>query len=546
MDDPLFVWSAAWIQRHPGDCFGFVVNWFGVETPMTQANYNPPTTSYCLALAASLLGWQEIALHGTFLLAAFAAAAGIYHLAKAWCKRPLMATVAAIFTPVFLVCGTTLMCDVLMLAFLVWAMVMWESGLKSGKLLPLLAAGLLAGLAVLTKYSAFSFLALLFILGVLRKRKAGLWLLGLAVPVAMLAVYELITAKMYGQGLFSSASQYASEHRYVFVNGWVQTVMIGLAFTGGCLLPVLFYAPLLWPRRIWITGGLLIFGVSMTAVLVLNKLGPINVATENGIHWCFLIQMALLATGGLHLLLLTALEWWRRHDVTSAVLALWIYGTFLFATVLNWTVSARSLLPMVPAAAILLMRRLDSEYRPPATNFRLLWPVAPAAAAALSVATADFHLANSARSAGQQIVAKYQTSGARLWFQGHWGFQFYMQELGAQPVDFAESVLQAADILVVPSNNSNITRPDPDRAKMLETIRLTPCTWLTTMQIAVGAGFYSADAGPLPFAIGKVPPELYRVFRITKPLRFGSLEATQRPEEKESNKPQAPGTSRTE
>jgi hypothetical protein len=83
MDDPLFVWSAAWIQRHPGDFFGFVVNWFGVETPMTEANYNPPTTSYCLALAASLLGWQEIALHGAFLLAAFAAAVGIYHLAKA-------------------------------------------------------------------------------------------------------------------------------------------------------------------------------------------------------------------------------------------------------------------------------------------------------------------------------------------------------------------------------------------------------------------------------------------------------------------------------
>jgi hypothetical protein len=160
-------------------------------------------------------------------------------------------------------------------------------------------------------------------------------------------------------------------------------------------------------------------------------------------------------------------------------------------------------------------------------------------------ARADFHLANSAKAATEQIAAKYRDPDARIWFQGHWGFQHYMQELGAQPVDYANSVLQTGDILVVPANNSNTSRPK-DSADLLETMTFAPCPWLTTMRNAVGAGFYAADWGPLPFAIGKVPPESYQVYRITKPLRFNSLEPTQRRGERRSNKPQATGADHAE
>ena len=41
---------------------------------------------------------------------------------------------------------------------------------------------------------------------------------------------------------------------------------------------------------------------------------------------------------------------------------LWVIGTFLFAAFLNWTVNARSLLPLTPAVAILMTRRLEQNY----------------------------------------------------------------------------------------------------------------------------------------------------------------------------------------
>ena len=37
---------------------------------------------------------------------------------------------------------------------------------------------------------------------------------------------------------------------------------------------------------------------------------------------------------------------------------------------------------------------------------------------------------------------------------------------------------------------------------------------ITTAQRELGAGFYSADWGPLPFAIGPVPPERYALIQL--------------------------------
>ena len=93
-----------------------------------------------------------------------------------WCERPLLATVVAIFTPAFLVSSSTLMCDVLMLTFWIWALVFWERALGNGQCRwQFIGAGVLAGLAVLTKYSAVTLLPLLPLMSLLRTRKLGWW-----------------------------------------------------------------------------------------------------------------------------------------------------------------------------------------------------------------------------------------------------------------------------------------------------------------------------------------------------------------------------------
>src|SRR5438477_9023337 len=132
MDDPLFIWAARHIQKHPGNPYGFDVNWFGTVAPMWEATKNPPLACYYLAAAGSVLGWGEIALHVSLLLPALGAALGTYRLARHFCRQPLLATLVAVFTPVFLVSSTTVMCDVLLLALWVWAVVFWVEGMQQG------------------------------------------------------------------------------------------------------------------------------------------------------------------------------------------------------------------------------------------------------------------------------------------------------------------------------------------------------------------------------------------------------------------------------
>ena len=63
IDDPLFLWLGRHVQQHPLDFFGFDVLWTGRWEPMHAVTKNPPLTGYYIALAASLLGWSETALH---------------------------------------------------------------------------------------------------------------------------------------------------------------------------------------------------------------------------------------------------------------------------------------------------------------------------------------------------------------------------------------------------------------------------------------------------------------------------------------------------
>jgi len=533
VDDPLFIWTGKWIQKHPADFFGFEVNWFGCARPMWLANCNPPLMSYFLAAVASVFGWNEIVLHLAGLAVAFMAAAGIYALAKMWCERPLLATVVATFTPVFLVSSSTLMCDVLMLAFWIWALVFWERALDNDQnWWPFVGAGVLAGLAVLTKYSAVTLLPLLPFLSMLRTRKSGWWLVGTAVPLIMVAAYETITAGMYGNGLLSVAAGYAQMHRPNVLGDWQARGIISLAFAGGSLLPLLFFAPFLWRRQALLAGGVVVFGLVLGTFCLSDNRWLVRswVDPELMNQWGFVLQLTLLTATGLHWLLLAAADVWQRRDTISTILVLWILSGFLFASALNWTVSARSFLPLVPAVAILLVRRLDAIRG----NFMAggwgMWPLIPTAAITLSLVMADYRVADSARTAVKQIAAQYTPANHNLWFEGHWGFQYYLEKLGGQPLDVTRSLLQPGDVVVIPWNNANLMPLPPGSVGWVNDLHCSPGSWinLSVASANESGGFYSSVIAPVPFAVGKVAPHTYCIVKVFPKVQFNTQIANPR------------------
>jgi 4-amino-4-deoxy-L-arabinose transferase-like glycosyltransferase len=522
IDDPLFAWTAERMQTNPRDFYGFRVNWNGTTVPMPRAQQNPPSIAYYMALIAHFFGWREVVLHLAFLLPTLGAAAGIYYLAKAWCKQPALAVVIAIATPVFLVSATTLMCDVPMLMFWVWAIVLWEKGLE-GKGWLLLVAGWLAGLAVLTKYNGILLLPLLAFATVLRRRSWSWSAAGLLIPILMLLVYEHATARLYGQGHFAMSRNITVATRASLAQRdefhYESQAVSCLAFLGGGFAAAVFCSIRLWSGRVLLVGGGAAFLATLGFCSSRATLGATPVVVSGRLQWPLLLQVALWTAGGLSLLALAAVAWWRQRDRTNSLLAVWIAGGIGYCIFVNWMVSGRSLLWIIPPVAIVVARQLERSNLVSVAGWKLWIPLAGAALLAVSVASADYRLANSARQAAGEITAKYRPSDNRpLWFEGHWGFQYYMQALGGRAVDLVHPEVKAGDWIIMPYNMVNVVPPPPDSVNATEMVQLRPCSWLATMNGEVGAAFYASQIGPLPFFFGPIPPEVYYVQRMARPL----------------------------
>ena len=250
IDDPLFIWAAQQIQSHPGNPYGFDVNWDGSAQPMWLAMQNPPLMSYYLALVAGILGWSEAGLHFACLLPALAVVLGTYRLARNFCRWPLFAALATLFAPGFLVSSTTIMCDVSMLAFWIWAVVYWTEGVKQNSFWKLSSAGTLTALALLTKYNGLCLVPLLAAYGCIEKRAPGRWMAFLLIPVAALCANEWWTFHLYGHPHFLLSNQYAHAHQTFHGMAKLIKALNTLTFTGGCFAAALFCSPFLWRKRV--------------------------------------------------------------------------------------------------------------------------------------------------------------------------------------------------------------------------------------------------------------------------------------------------------
>src|SRR5881394_3745103 len=82
----------------------------------------------------------------------------------------------------------------------------------------------------------------------------------------------------------------------------------------------------------------------------------------------------------------------RKRDADSLHLCLWVIGTFLFSIFFNWSITARAILPMVPAVAILFARNFNWG-RPSSAHWRLI----AAAGLSLLLAASDFREAQVVR-----------------------------------------------------------------------------------------------------------------------------------------------------
>jgi hypothetical protein len=521
IDDTLFLKLAKQIQQHPLDFFGFQVNWHFTPQPMAQVTRNPPLWGYALAAAASVLGFGEIGLHVFAMVPAVFAIWGTYRLAERCTTRPLFAAIVTLFMPAFLVSSTGLMCDTPMLALWMWSVVWWLEGLDKASAAKLACSAILIGLCALTKYFGISLVPLLLVYTVAQRKRVSLEVGALLIPIIMFSAYQAVTYFLYEQNLLYGALAFARDvqaRAAASASLWWR-LLLGLSFLGGSAVGLLFFAPFLLKTRAlvyWVAS----IGVVAWIFHVSSPNTDIYPLIAKRMQSIVLGHQAVFATIGLGVIALASVDWWRRRDSMSLLLWLWVIGVYLFTAVINWTANVRSILPAVPAVAILIARAIErAEIRLPRS--RLAIPVVATGIIEFAVGYADERLADCSRTGAEKALALLSGRPGRIWFEGHWGFQYYMEQGGATALDAANTgKIRKGDYVVVPMQNADVRDLLPDQFRELPGLRIEACRWCATQDRRVGAGFYASGDGPAPFVFGRVPPQDFKVYeRINEPVK---------------------------
>src|SRR5690606_8994679 len=92
--------------------------------------------------------------------------------------------------------------------------------------------------------------------------------------------------------------------------------------------------------------------------------------------------------------------------------------------------------------------------------WKLVLPLVMAALWSMWIAVGDYGFAQAARTAANEI-AKFARPvdsefDRRVYFEGHWGFQHYMEAAGFEALDYAAPTIGPGDLLAIPANNTNL------------------------------------------------------------------------------------------
>jgi hypothetical protein len=169
-------------------------------------------------------------------------------------------------------------------------------------------------------------------------------------------------------------------------------------------------------------------------------------------------------------------------------------------------------LASAPAAAILLASALG-ELRDRSRRAATVAIVATGIGLGLLIVKADADLAGLGRVAARDLIAPNVASGHRVWFDGHWGFQWYAEKAGASCLTATPPRPSRGDLAVSSFRTGggvNALFPGRTLIKSVE----GASSGGRIMSFALGAGFYGTAWGYLPWARGDDILDRYDLWRL--------------------------------
>jgi hypothetical protein len=552
IDDAAYYYYARHIAGHSLDPYGFEVFWYNQPLPANQV-LAPPVLPYWWAAAIGLFGerpfWWKLWLF-PFCWLFVCSLDALFRRFTPGLERPLLWM--TVLSPTFLP-SLNLMLDIPALALGLAALTVFMRAADRDAPAWSALAGLVAGLAMQTKYTGFLVPAamLLYALAIslpapasswaVARKKVLLWLVAATAAVAVFIAWEGFVAWRYPEG--SHFLYHLRDNAEPLITKLGDYSGPLLALLGG-VAPVLAVLGLIaLGRRGWVIvacGVLVVLGYTLIACLGVTFTTELKPATalfgsrEPVVGSCSLEQVIFAGFGAVVCTVMGAvigqlLRLRRGVPWQSARLARrrteWFLVAWLGLEIAGYFAltpfgAVRRVMGLVVVSTLLAGRL--AAYRCRAAGRRRLLKAAVIGNILLgftfyAVDLSDAFARKDAALGAAAAVRRHEAS-ARIWFSGHWEFQYYAERAGMRPVVAGVSRLRPGDWLVVPDDSVDRQEVvlDPANLQAFAPVVVNGCLPVTTAW-----AFYGTGTGvPLRHHDGPlVRVDVYRVIRRFVPKR---------------------------
>ena len=503
IDDTVVLHVTGKILESFWDPFSGQIDWFGYERDLWKATTNPPFLSYFLAPFAWLSDYSEIVLHLAMLVFYLMLGLSFQSLSRRF-LAPSYWPVLFLMTSVAVVVSGNVMRDIPGTALAVAGIALFVCGSDEDRGSLLFLGSLLAGLAVLTKYSAAVVLPVMAIYVLLQgKPRRVLWLSVAAAAVALWCLHNWI---LYGQVhilyLFLERRSSASTL-------WQDKLFGAITVLGSSLLlfPALLGRTLRKRRWLPLAACFLFSAVFVCWI-------QLEFAKELDLEYLLWLVVGSLAVS----VPLSGCLIQKGLDRDSIFLTLWFGGVLLFSIFMVPFQAVRHVLPALPPLILLSFRYLGFSKEIPRTLLRKtfsFWLIVQIGLATL-VQLADYEYAESYR----HFAGSVQATEKVPWYVGHWGWKFYADRAGFRLMHRDGPYPRPGDLILWPRkvHIGSVFQNDTGLRDQLElkSNRVYEGVFpVRTMDADSKAGFYSVGRGRLPYRFfPEGPLEEMRVYCV--------------------------------
>lgn len=529
VDDTTYCFNAHQIAAHPFDPYGYNILYFSDPLPALHV-LAPPVQPAWWALGIRLFGERPVLWKVWMFPFALIFVASLASLLRRFAPSSATSLLILLTLSPVILPSLNLMIDLPALALSLAALALFFRACDRESLGLALAAGLIAGLGMETKYTGFLAPAVLLTFSVLHRR-FRLGLLSATTAALVFSAWELFLVWRYGESHFRYHTSQTPFHPLEKL-GLVACLfpILGAVVPTLCLLALTL---LRIPRRSLLVAALF----ALLPYLLIFWFDPVVV--DFGYDYLPLTGVLFSANGAIMLAGVTWAGWRLVHPLREQpmlrpflpqgrvawFLVLWVGLELAGYVILSPFPAVRRIMGLTVAATFLLGHLAEQVPLEPWRRQVLLGLVVATALLGFGYCGVDYVEARAERQAAYDAAQRIRQRepNAVIWYAGYWGFQYYAEEVGMKQAvpqtDDAPAAqllppthFQRGDWLVIPSTDFPAAIPqqqidlDCPELELKERIYLDDAVPLRTLI------FYYAGAPPLRHR--KEPRFDVRLFRV--------------------------------